>query len=111
MYMSTAATEPAACNNADEAGRLNVLESQIRELADKTQTQERGALENKRRLEDLAREAEKHKTEIVGMLAKVRESNTEEEEGKEISSGRTRDAQPPEAPSERENEETAGNLC
>ena len=100
--------EAATCSAADEAERLEILESQMRELVDKTRTQESGSLENKRRLEELAREAEKHKTEIMGMLANFVGSNTAEE-AKEISSEGARDEPPPEVSSERKNEEIAGD--
>lgn len=60
---------PAACETPTEAERLEALESQVRDLAHKTRTEERVSMESKRRIEDLSREAEKQKDGALGTPA------------------------------------------
>lgn len=75
--------EPAACNTcANETERLELLESQVRDLADKMRTQESGSMEIGCRLEELTCEADKHKTQVVGMLENFVEPNTHDEKEK-----------------------------
>lgn len=105
--MSTEKDSSATYVTAIEAERLSVLENQVRELADKTKTQESGSLETKRRLEELTREAEKQTTDMVDMLANFVGSNAQDKE-KESSSKGTRDEQPPEASSDRKDKDAGG---
>lgn len=100
--------EPAACDTPNEAERLKVLERQVRELAEKTRSQQSGSLETRRRLEELTREAQKQKKDVVSMLANFKGSSTQGDE-KKNSSERTRDEQSPEASSDCIGEETFGS--
>lgn len=101
--------EAAACGTASDDDRLKMLESQMRQLDEKTRSQENSSLKTKHRLEEVACEAEMHKTEIVGMLETFIGPNTEDGV-KEISSKGDRYKRPPEVvSSKRKNEDVAGN--
>ena len=98
--------EPVADDAANEAERLNVLDGQLRELANKTQTQERASMENRRRLEELTREAKEHAKHVGGMLANRSVTKTLEV-GKESACEDTSDEHLPEDSSGGKDEETA----
>ena len=115
VYLSTARSrsvnmsscnEPVADDAANEAERLNVLDGRLRELANKTQTQERASMENRRRLEELTREAKEHAKHVGGMLANRSVTKTLEV-GKESACEDTSDEHLPEDSSGGKDEETA----
>lgn len=56
-----------------DAARIQVLEGQLRELAEKARSQENKSLQTKRRLEEVCLAAQVQMAEVVEMLTKVRE--------------------------------------
>ncbi|CAN0219211.1 unnamed protein product [Ectocarpus fasciculatus] len=56
----------------DDAARIQALEGQLRELAEKARSQENKSLQTKRRLEEVSLAAQVQMAEVVEMLTKVR---------------------------------------
>lgn len=70
--------EAIAATDEEANARLNKLEVQVRDLEEKTRSQECDSMETKRRLAEAIREAQVQKTEMDKMLATRSEDGVQE---------------------------------